>query len=153
MFRVLYITSFLVTLVASWVGAVNLSSKLPAWVSQEPIINFTFPFFEEDGSPKWTLKGHEGRYKEDNTFHVVDMTLNSFQVEDHADDFIVLESPKAIIEVESEFAYGNEGIKVTSSQFVLTGQHWSWNSQADKMTVNENVKVEFTQPLADLVKD
>ena len=145
MIRSVYSFCFILVLSFSAFGA---TTKLPSWVSEEPIINFTFPFFEEDGSPKWTLLGHEGRYQEDHTFHVVEMSLKSFQAQDHPDDFLLLESPKAILEIDDERAFGKEGITVTSSQFLLTGDQWTWNAAKDLMTVEKNVKVQFTQPLS-----
>jgi lipopolysaccharide export system protein LptC len=117
-----------------------------------PVRNFRLPMFGEDGLRIWDLRGREGRYISENRVDVSDMRLLIFSSENRNEVETEIRSPQATMHIRSNQAQGDQTITVMGDNFEITGQRWSWDGNANRVVIDERVKVTFFEELSGILQ-
>lgn len=126
-----------------------------AWAQMEPnapVRNFILPRFSEDGNRIWVLRGQQGIYVNPSRIDVQGMQLRVFSRDDPDSLALQIESPQAIIRTRENRASGPGTLLVLAPTFSIAGQNWEWDGNTDTVQVRENVRVAFSENLADILR-
>jgi lipopolysaccharide export system protein LptC len=120
------------------------------FIPDAPIINFKIPMFTQEGYQSWYIHGDEGIYINEEQIDILGMQLMIFSADKHECLQTTIESPKATIIPYENKAKSNNKIQATGNGYRLSGKNWIWSGKLKKITINQNVKIIFDQPLTNL---
>lgn len=148
-------TRLLCRLVAAASLAAGFTAAHPAagqMIPDAPVVNFRLPMFGDDGYRIWDLRGHEGRYISEDRVDVSQMHLRIFSSREPGRVETEIISPQATMLVRRNQARGDQTIKVLGDNFEVEGQRWSWDGDANRVVIDEKVKVTFFEELSGILQ-
>jgi len=129
-------------------AGVSAAGAFAQMVPDAPVKNFRLPMFGDDGYRVWDLRGREGRYVSRDQVDVIDMRLFVFSSEQPNQVQTEIRSPKATMLIRENRAQGDESILVVGDAFQVEGQRWLWDGEANRVVIDEQVKVTFFEELS-----
>lgn len=120
-------------------------------VPEAPVTNFRLPMFDDEGNRVWHLQGREGRYLGENEVAVFDMRLRVFSREEPDRVATEIKSPRAAMHIGKNTGSGDESISVRGDHYLVTGEQWLWDGDADRVVIERNVKVVFFEGLSQVL--
>ena len=121
-------------------------------VPNAPLKRFTLPIFGENGYKTWEIRGDEGHYLGSGRLEVIILTIRIFSGNEHMILESFITSPNAIIDTDKKTASGASILIVRGPHYRLTGKGWTWEADKKRITVHQNARVEFDQPLGRILK-
>jgi lipopolysaccharide export system protein LptC len=116
-----------------------------------PVVNFRLPMFGDDGHLDWDLRGQEGVLSGEQV-EVRGMRLLVFDDEQPERVEMEMISPKATVLIPERQVRGEETITLVGDNFIITGERWAWDSNDNRVVIDEKVKVTFFEELTGILK-
>lgn len=123
------------------------SSPTPA-----PAYNWVLPLFaDKDGHRTMTLRGTEVR-PAGKDIAVTNLSITVFTGDAKAQVDSILLSPLAVFQTKEQRARGDRSVRFIQDDIEVTGQRWTYDHAAKKVSLQENVRVTFRAKLNDILK-
>jgi hypothetical protein len=124
-------------------------------IANAPVKNFRLPSFNAQGHRTHLLRGSEARYISTTQIDVVNLHYSQFRGDGSTDTANILLAPSASVFLQERARYivrGGESMRLINDDFEATGEQWTYDHEAQKLTLGRNVRVVFHQPLQDILK-
>jgi hypothetical protein len=117
-----------------------------------PAKNWTLPLFTKEGYRQMTLKGAQVRPVSSDQVDIggLDVTVFSGGPEAKVDTVIV--SPQASFMINEKIARGDQSVRLTRDDVLVTGQGWTYYYNEKKVLIARNAHVVFHAGLPDILK-
>jgi hypothetical protein len=140
-------------LLTTVIGLTAINSRLVAeMVPNAPVENFRLPMFNEEGYRSWDLRGAKGIYVDGTHVDVIDMKIRIFSGDESNDVLTEITSPSAAVLLTENKAIGQDTILISSKDYKITGQNWTWDGDNDSFTIEGEVVVTFFEGIGDILK-
>jgi hypothetical protein len=118
-----------------------------------PAKNWVLPLFtDKDGFRSMTLRGSEVRPVGTNRIDITDLSITVFSGDDAARFDSMLLSPQASFFPKENRATGEKSVRLIRDDIEVTGDGWSYEQAAKKVSLAKNVRVVFRAQLKDILK-
>jgi len=135
------------------IGLTAVHSRLVAeMIPNAPVENFRLPMFNEEGYRSWDLRGAKGIYVDGTHVDVIDMKMRVFSGDEANDVLTEITSPTATVLLTENKAIGRNTILISSKDYNITGQNWTWDGDNDSFTIEGEVVVTFFEGIGDILK-
>ncbi len=115
-----------------------------ATLSEVPVTNFQMSLFGANGYKSWSVTGKEGRCgRGQEVIDIVNMRLETFSPDGKGKLESTVLSPFAKIFPQTHVASGDDFVTVSTESYTVLGKNWYYDGLAQKIRVNENVRVTF----------
>ncbi len=120
-------------------------------LTDAPIINFRLALFDDETGRKTSdLRGGTAIYHNAEQVEIRDFTLTLLDRKDALALKVV--SPKALLQIKTRIAEGDQTIDVQGPGYSLAGQTWRCEEPTRKIAIREEARVVFQAPLLDILK-
>ena len=134
-------------------GLAALHSRLVAEMTPNaPVENFRLPMFNEEGYRSWELQGTKGIYVDGTHVDVIEMNMRVFSGDEANEVQTEITSPDATVLLAENKAIGRNTILISSNDYTITGQNWTWDGDNDSFTIEGDVVVTFFEGIGDILK-
>lgn len=117
-----------------------------------PALNWVLPIFsDKEGFRSMTLRGSAVRPVGKN-IAVTDLNITIFTGDAKAQVDSVLLSSSALFHTKEERASGDGGVRFIRDDFEVTGNAWTYDHAARKLTLEKGVRTTFKVQLNDILK-
>jgi hypothetical protein len=117
-----------------------------------PAVNLVLPLFtDKEGFRSMTLRGSEVRPRGRN-IEVTDLSITVFSGDAAARVDSILLSPSATFFTKENRASGEKAVRFIRDDFEVTGVGWTYDHEARKVSLQQNVRVTFRTQLNDILK-
>jgi hypothetical protein len=117
-----------------------------------PAYNWVLPLFaDKDGHRTMTLRGTEVR-PAGKDIAVTNLSITVFTGDAKAQVDSILLSPLAVFQTKEQRARGDRSVRFIQDDIEVTGQRWTYDHAARKVSLQENVRVTFRAKLNDILK-
>lgn len=99
-----------------------------------------------------TLRGSEVRPAAGGSIAVTDLSITVFSGDADAKVDSVLLSPSATFFPKEQRASGDKSVRLIQDTIEVTGEDWTYDHAAKKVSINKNVRVTFRAQLNDILK-
>jgi hypothetical protein len=124
----------------------------PATVGAAPAVNWVLPIFsDKEGFRSMTLRGSEVR-PAGKSIAVTDLSITIFSGDANAHVDTILLSPAAVFSPKDNRATGDRAVRLIRDDIEVTGVGWSYDHDAKKVSLQQNVRVTFHAQLNDILK-
>jgi hypothetical protein len=135
------------------IGLTAIHSRLVAQMTPNaPVENFRLPMFNEEGYRSWDLRGAKGIYVDGTHVDVIDMNIRVFTGDEENEVLTEITSPTAAVLLTENKAIGRNTILISSKDYSITGQNWTWDGNNDSFTIEGDVVVTFFEGIGDILK-
>lgn len=118
-----------------------------------PAVNWVLPIFtDREGHRSMTLRGSEVRPAAGGSIAVTDLSITIFSGDAAAKVDSVLLSPSAKFFPKEQRASGDKSVRLIQDTIEVTGEDWTYDHAAKKVSINKNVRVTFRAQLNDILK-
>ncbi|RXK55428.1 hypothetical protein ESB00_05880 [Oleiharenicola lentus] len=120
--------------------------------TDKPIVNFRLPHFTPEGYRSWLVRGTEARYVNEDLVEIKELNLTRFnrQADEKVETMIL--SPAAQLRLTDRQVSGPESIRIINDRFEASGSQWSYDHEANKISIAKNVRVILHTQLNDILK-
>ena len=120
-------------------------------LTDAPVLNFRLALFDDETGRKTSdMRGGSAIYHGAEQVEIRDFTLTLL---DHKNALALrITSPKAILQLKTRIAEGDDHIDVAGPGYTLAGKLWRCEEPARKITIRDGAQVVFQAPLIDLLK-
>jgi hypothetical protein len=130
--------------------AAPLRAAAPS-LADSPIMDFRLSLFDnETGRKTSDLRGGSALYRGDELVEIRDFTLTLLNTRGAV--ALIAVSPKALLQVKTRIATGDENIDVQGPGYSLSGKTWRCEETTRKVTIRDGARVVFQAPLLDILK-
>jgi hypothetical protein len=151
-----------------------LHAQVPASAppaSPAPAVNWVLPIFsDKEGFRSMTLRGSEVRFVNDQetvpamtlrgseirpagkSVAVTDLSITIFSGDANARVDTILLSPAAVFSPKDNRASGESAVRLIRDDIEVTGVGWTYDHDAKKVSLQQNVRVTFRAQLNDILK-
>jgi hypothetical protein len=120
--------------------------------SPAPAINWVLPIFtDKEGFRSMTLRGSEVR-PVGRSIAVTDLSITIFSGDATSTIDSMLLSPAAIFVPKEHTAHGDKSVRLIRDDIEVTGVGWTYDHEAKKVSLQQNVRVTFRAQLNDILK-
>jgi hypothetical protein len=138
-------------LVAAVLALAGTTRAAPPSLAEAPIIDFRLSLFDDETGRKTSdLRGGTAIYHGAELLEVRDFTLTLFDSKSALALKVV--SPKALLQLKTRIAEGDESIDVAGPGYSLAGKRWRCDEPARKIAIREEARVVFQAQLIDILK-
>ncbi|MFT3828105.1 MAG: hypothetical protein QM691_00210 [Opitutaceae bacterium] len=142
---------FCASLAALALAAIAPSHAAAPSLADSPIIGFRLSLFDpETGRKTSDLRGGSALYRGDELVEIREFTLTLLNSRDAVALKVV--SPKALLQVKTRIAEGDDGIDVEGPGYSLSGKIWRCEENTRKVALRDGARVVFQAPLIDILK-
>lgn len=121
-------------------------------IAPAPAYNWVLPLFgDKDGHRTMTLRGTEVR-PVGRDIAVTNLSITVFTGDAKAQVDSILLSPLAVFHPKEQRASGDQTVRFIQDDVEVTGQRWTYDHAAKKVSLQENVRVTFRAKLNDILK-
>lgn len=117
-----------------------------------PIKNFTAPFFNDEGYHTMVVRGGEARILSPQRIALADMNLTLFSGDERRLAETVILAPEALVQPEAQLVSGPAAVRLIRDDVELTGEDWTYDHAAQKISINRRARLVFQAAVADLLK-
>ena len=117
-----------------------------------PAKNWVLPLFTKEGFRSMTLRGSEARPIGTNRLDVVDMNITVFTGGATAKVESMLLSPAASFFADEKIARGGGSVRFLQDDLEVTGEQWTYDHNAKKVSIAQHARITFAAQLPDLIK-
>lgn len=118
-----------------------------------PALNWVLPIFtDREGYRSMTLRGSEVRAAPDSSIAVTDLSITIFTGTAEAKVDSILLSPSATFFPKKHRATGKKSLRFIQDTIEVTGEDWTYDHDAKKVSINNNVRVTFRAQINDILK-
>lgn len=122
------------------------------YVGNVPVENFRMPWFDDEaGRITAEVRGASGRVLPDQTMEITRLNLRMFGEGGPEDVAMAITSPLALVDPDSHVAAGPGQLRVTTPEFEIYGDGWSYNHETKTATINNNVVATFSRDLGNIL--
>lgn len=121
-------------------------------LASAPAKNWVLPIFTKEGFRSMTLRGTEVRPITTARIDVVDMNITVFTGGATAKVESVLLSPVASFFPEDKIARGSSAVRLLRDDLEVTGEQWTYDHNAKKVSIARRARITFAAQLPDLIK-
>mgnify|MGYP001366549301 CR=1 FL=1 len=138
-------------LAAAVLALAGATRAAPPSLTDAPILNFRLALFDDETGRKTSdLRGSTAIYRSAELVEIRDFTLTLLDRKDAIALKVV--SPKAMLQIKTRMADGDETIDVEGPGYSLAGKRWHCDEPARKIAIREEARVVFEAPLLDILK-
>ncbi len=120
--------------------------------TDKPIVNFRLPHFTPEGYRSLLVRGTEARYVNEDLVEIKELNLTRFnRLADEKVETMIL-SPAAHLRLNDRQVSGPESIRIINDRFEASGSQWSYDHEANKISIAKNVRVILHTQLNDILK-
>lgn len=132
----------------------NVPAQQESLVPDEPIKQFRLPGFDDAGDRAWVLEGDQARVISAEEIEVTAMVLRTFAKGDPRNAQTIIQSPLALIYPNQSLAWGNGIITINDryDAYSIVGEDWLWRGDDQKVTINKDARVTFTESLGPILE-
>lgn len=135
------------------IGLTAIHSRVVAQMAPNaPVENFRLPMFNEEGYRSWDLRGAKGIYVDGTQVDVIDMNIRIFTGDEENEVLTEITSPTATVLLAENKAIGRNTILISSKDYSISGQNWTWDGNHDSFTIEGDVVVTFFEGIGDILK-
>jgi hypothetical protein len=117
-----------------------------------PAVNWVLPIFtDKEGWRSMTLRGSEVR-PAGKSIAVTDLSITIFSGDAKAIVDSILLSPEAVFQPKEQRAGGAKTVRFIRDDIEVTGTGWTYDHEAKKVSLQQNVRVTFRAQLNDILK-
>ncbi len=118
-----------------------------------PAKNWVLPLFTaKDGFRSMTLRGSEVRPLGTTRIEVTDLNITVFSGDAAAHVETILLSPAAVFLPKEKRATGEKSVRLIHDDIEVTGEGWTYDHEAKKVSLARHVRVVFSAQLNDILK-
>jgi hypothetical protein len=118
-----------------------------------PAKNWVLPLFTaKDGFRSMTLRGSEVRPLGTARIEVTDLNITVFSGDAAAHVETILLSPAAVFFPQEKRATGEKSVRLIHDDIEVTGEGWTYDHEAKKVSLARHVRVVFSAQLNDILK-
>ena len=118
-----------------------------------PAKNWVLPLFTaKDGFRSMTLRGSEVRPLGTTRIEVTDLNITVFSGDAAAHVETILLSPAAVFLPKEKRATGEKSVRLIHDDIEVTGEGWTYDHEAKKVSLDRHVRVVFSAQLNDILK-
>jgi hypothetical protein len=118
-----------------------------------PAKNWVLPLFTaKDGFRNMTLRGSEVRPVGNARIDVSDLSITVFSGDAAAHVETILLSPAAVFLPKEKRATGEKSVRLIHDDIEVTGEGWTYDHEAKKVSLARHVRVVFSAQLNDILK-
>ncbi len=120
-------------------------------LADAPIINFRLALFDDETGRKTSdLRGGSAVYRGTEQIEIREFTLTLL---DRRNTLALrVTSPKALLQLQTRIAAGDDHIDVAGPGYTLAGKRWRCEEPVRRITIRDGAQVVFQAPLIDLLK-
>ena len=120
-------------------------------LADAPIINFRLALFDDETGRKTSdFRGASAIYHGAEQVEIRDFTLTLLDRKGAL--ALKVASPKALLQIKTRVAEGDDSIDVTGPGYSLAGKRWRCDEPARKIAIREEAHVVFQAQLIDILK-
>jgi hypothetical protein len=124
----------------------------PTAIAPAPAINWVLPIFtDKEGHRAMTLRGSEVRPSGKN-IAVTDLSITIFTGGANPQVDSMLLAPAAVFSTKDNRASGDKTVRYIRDDVEVTGTGWTYDHDAKKVSLQQNVRVTFRAQLNDILK-
>jgi len=126
----------------------------PATATQ-PVVakNWSLPLFTKEGHRTMTLRGTEARTLSADRIDIIDLNITTFTGDATAKvDSILLCRELASFFPNEKLVRGDASVRLVRDDIEVTGENWTYNHAAKKVSLARNARVTFKTSLPDILK-
>ncbi len=117
-----------------------------------PAKNWVLPLFTKEGYRSMTLRGTEARLISAARTDIVDLNITVFTGGATAKVESMLLSPAASFFPDEKIARGSSSVRLLRDDLEVTGENWTYDHAAKKVSIARHARVTFAAQLPDLIK-
>jgi hypothetical protein len=140
----------LLALAAGWAHAAE-----PAAPAPQPVVakNWGLPLFTKEGYRSMTLRGTEARTISTDRIDIIDLNITTFTGDADAKvESILLCRELASFFPNEKLVRGAASVRLVRDDIEVTGEQWTYDHAAKKVSLARNARVTFKTPLPDILK-
>ena len=138
-------------LVAAVLALAGATRAAPPSLAEAPIIDFRLSLFDDETGRKTSdLRGGTAIYHGAEQLEIRDFTLTLLDRKGAL--ALKVASPKALLQIKTRLAEGDDSIDVTGPGYSLAGKRWRCDEPARKIAIREEAHVVFQAQLIDILK-
>ena len=138
-------------LAAALLALAGATRAAPPSLTEAPIIDFHLSLFDDETGRKTSdLRGGSAIYHGAEQVEIRDFTLTLLDRKNAL--ALKVTSPKALLQLKTRIAEGDDHIDVAGPGYTLAGKLWRCEEPARKITIRDGAQVVFQAPLIDLLK-
>lgn len=151
----LRLPSLFCLLVLSGALACAAETKIPLASTPEPVVakNWGLPLFTKEGHRSMTLRGTEARTISADRIDIIDLNITTFTGDATAQvDSILLCRDIASFFPNEKLVRGEASVRLVRDDIEVTGEQWTYDHAAKKVSLGRNARVTFKAQLPDILK-
>ena len=138
-------------LVAAVLALAGATRAAPPSLAEAPIIDFRLSLFDDETGRKTSdFRGASAIYHGAEQVEIRDFTLTLLDRKNAL--ALKVTSPKALLQLKTRIAEGDDSIDVAGSGYSLAGKRWRCEEPARKIAIREEAHVVFQAQLIDILK-
>lgn len=127
----------------------------PAIAADKPVVakNWGLPLFTKEGHRSMTLRGTEARTLSADRIDIIDLNITTFTGDAAAKvDSILLCRELATFFPNEKLVRGDSSVRLVRDDIEVTGEQWTYDHAAKKVSLGRNARVTFKTSLPDILK-
>lgn len=143
----------LLALFAGWAHAAEPIA--PATPATQPVVakNWGLPLFTKEGHRSMTLRGTEARTISADRIDIIDLNITTFTGDATTKvDSILLCRELASFFPNEKLVRGDSSVRLVRDDIEVTGENWTYDHAAKKVSLGRNARVTFKTSLPDILK-
>ncbi len=152
MLRPVSFLSLLVLFAGGAYAASPIASSAPA---DQPVVakNWGLPLFTKEGHRTMTLRGTEARTLSADRIDIIDLNITTFTGDATAKvDSILLCRELSSFFPNEKLVRGDSSVRLVRDDIEVTGENWTYDHAAKKVSLARNARVTFKTSLPDILK-
>jgi hypothetical protein len=133
-------------------AAAATRAQSPSGGASVPAKNWELPIFTKEGFRSLTLRGTEVRPGGVGRIDVTDISITTFVGGANARVDTVLLSPAATFRTKENLASGDQSVRLIRDDLEVTGEDWTYDHAAKKVSIARHTRVVFRAQLNDILK-
>jgi len=121
----------------------------------QPVVakNWSLPLFTREGYRSMTLRGTEARTVSATRIDIIDLNITTFTGDAAAKvESILLCRELASFFPEEKLVRGSGQVRLVRDDVEITGEQWTYDHAAKKVSLARRTRITFTAPLPDILK-
>ena len=113
---------------------------------------FKLPMYGESGYKIWDVEGSALAVLGEGQLRIDDLVLQTYSGDERISLLHTITSQRALVFPEVGLAKGAETLQIEGDAFSVSGRDWTWNGGRKTITVGEEARVVFHEPLGDILR-